>query len=401
MNKEGKKIKTGDKNMPSQIAEQTTAELEPDVPIKKKRGRKKKIKTPEEIEREKNKPKQRRGRKPKSHMIVNKRDISEFINKKDKEETIILNLKVNKDILQEKDDKELIEQFNCNNELEYTPSINYPIGYDNANAFTSLPSNVLNKNNNNNNTNNTNNNNININNNNINNNINTINTINNYNNINNNINNDTNNNTIVYSNPEKNESLQRKNIYSSLEGFIDNPNWKNKTNVYCWWCCHVFDNIPFGIPIKYKDEKFHVSGCFCSLECASSYNFNDNNGVQDVWECYSLINLLSQKIGYKDIVKLAPHKVCLKIFGGKLNIDEFRNMTNKNKIINVLDYPMLPTNQQLEEINYNTSNNMNNFIPIDENRIKRIEQKIKLSRNKPLNNNKNTLEHTMNIKISN
>ena len=62
---------------------------------------------------------------------------------------------------------------------------------------------------------------------------------------------------------------------------------------------------------------------------------------------------------------------------------------------------MIPTNQQLEEINYNTQNNMNNFIPIDENRLKKIEQKIKLSRSKPLNNNKNTLEHTMNIKISN
>ena len=63
--------------------------------------------------------------------------------------------------------------------------------------------------------------------------------------------------------------------------------------------------------------------------------------------------MLSQKIGYKDIVKLAPNKVCLKIFGGKLEIDEFRSFTNKNKIINVLDYPMIPSNQQLEEINYN------------------------------------------------
>ena len=29
-------------------------------------------------------------------------------------------------------------------------------------------------------------------------------------------------------------------------------------------------------------------------------------------------------------------------------------------------------NQQLEEINYNTQNNMNNFIPIDENEIARL-----------------------------
>jgi len=89
------------------------------------------------------------------------------------------------------------------------------------------------------------------------------------------------------------------------------------------------------------------------------------------------------------------------MFGGNLEIDEFRNFTNHNKIVNVLDYPMIACNQQLEEINYNVNNNMNNFIPIDENRLKKIEQKIKLSRNKPLSNKKNTLEHTMNIKISN
>lgn len=361
--KEGKKrVKKDNVKMPSQIASVETAEIVPNIPIKKKRGRKKKIKTPEEIEREKNKPKQRRGRKPKSQMIV-KRDISEYINKEEKDETIILNLKIDKNV-EEQHNRQLQEQFNCNSELKYNPSIAYPTGYDNVDTFTSLPSNILN-------------------------NSNVINSNLNESNIN-----DSNN-------LDKSQSVEKKNIYSSLESFIDNPSWKNKTNLLCWWCCHKFDNPPFGIPIKYKKDKFHVSGCFCSLECASSYNFNENNGVQDPWESYSLINLLSQKIGYKDIVKLAPNKVCLKIFGGKLEIDEFRSFTNKNKIINVLDYPMIPSNQQLEEINYNTNNNMNNFIPIDENRLKRIEQKIKLSRNKPLNNNKNTLEHTMNIKISN
>tara|TARA_B100000401_G_scaffold390587_1_gene296896 strand:+ start:267 stop:1310 length:1044 start_codon:yes stop_codon:yes gene_type:complete len=346
--KEGKKkVVTDNVNMPSQTASHDTKEIISDIPIKKKRGRKKKIKTPEEIEREKNKPKQRRGRKPKSQMIV-KKDISEYINKKDEEETIILNLKI--DNPEKIVNKELENQFDFNNGLKYEPSIKYPSAYDNIDNFSSIPSKI-----------------------------------------------------------DKNDIdkkidsniIEKKKTYHCLEDFIENKNWIKKTNVLCWWCCHSFDNPPFGIPIKYKNNKFHVTGCFCSLECASSYNFYENNTIQDVWECYSLINLLSQKLEYKNIIKLAPHKVALKVFGGKLEIDEFRNFTNSNRIVNVLDYPMIPNNQQLEEINYNTENNMNNFIPIDENRLKKIEQKIKLSRSKPLNNNKNTLEHTMNIKISN
>jgi hypothetical protein len=325
-----------------------SSEIIPDVNIKKKRGRKKKIKTAEEIEREKNKPKQRRGRKPKSQMII-KKDISEYINKKDENETIILNLKI--DNTEDKINDELENQFNFNNGLKYNPSIQSPTAYDNVDNFSSLPSNINKKD--------------------------------------------------LSKKEQSNSLIETKNTYNCLEDFIENKNWIKKTNILCWWCCHSFENSPFGIPIKYKNNKFYVTGCFCSLECASSYNFYENNTIQDVWECYSLINLLSQKLEYKNIIKLAPHKVSLKIFGGKLDIDEFRNFTNSNKIINTLDYPMIPSNQQLEEINYNTQNNMNNFIPIDENRLKKIEQKIKLSRSKPLNNNKNTLEHTMNIKISN
>tara|TARA_B110000093_G_scaffold183334_1_gene233691 strand:- start:11321 stop:12373 length:1053 start_codon:yes stop_codon:yes gene_type:complete len=329
-----------------------------DVPVKKKRGRKKKIKTPEEIERELNKPKQRRGRKPKSHMIE-KRDISEYINKKDEEETIILNLKIKNP--SEKCNEALECQFNYNTKLINNSSIEYPSAYDNVNSFSSLPSNI-----------------------------NKCNSIDKKENIMRNI--------------DKKEnimnSIEKKNTHTCLEEFIENKKWIDNTNVLCWWCCHTFENKPFGLPIKYKNNKFSVTGCFCSLECVSSYNFNDNNNMLDVWECYSLINLLSQKLNYKNIIKLAPHKISLKIFGGKLDIEEFRNFTNSNRIINVLDYPMIATNQQLEEINYNTQNNMNNFIPIDENRLRKIEQKIKLSRSKPLNNNKNTLEHTMNLKMT-
>jgi len=106
------------------------------------------------------------------------------------------------------------------------------------------------------------------------------------------------------------------------------------------------------------------------------------------------------KINYKNIVKLAPNRTCLKIFGGQMDIDEFRNFRDLDKIINVLEYPMIAVTQQIEEINYNSYDNNNNYIAIDTERIKKLEQKIQLKRTKPLLNKKNTLEHTMNIKIN-
>ena len=55
-----------------------------------------------------------------------------------------------------------------------------------------------------------------------------------------------------------------------------------------------------------------------------------------------------------------------------MSIDEFRTFTESNKIINVLEYPMIAVTQQIEEINYNNDYNKNNYIPIDETRIQKL-----------------------------
>lgn len=38
--------------------------------------------------------------------------------------------------------------------------------------------------------------------------------------------------------------------------------WKEKTDVKCWWCCHNFDTVPLGMPIYYDHtiNKFSVRG---------------------------------------------------------------------------------------------------------------------------------------------
>ena len=332
----------------------------PVVKEKKKRGRKKKIKTPEEIEKENNYKPKRRGRKPKNLINnINEKNSKLILENRDKEETIILNLKIEEN----------------NKDVKY---LDDPVGFDNINNFESLPSKInsmfsIDKNKNNNNQLNKD----------------SVETLENRSNYESDI-------PLLSENSIAHDIDIKKTLINS-----DQIKWKNNTNIACYWCCHSFKNTPFGIPIKYKNDKFYVHGIFCSLECAASYNFSEEKGIQDIWESYNLINLLSSKINYNNIVRLAPKRNCLSMFGGNMDIEEFRNFTKQNKIINVLEYPMISASQQIEEINYDTSSNKSNFIPIDEERIKKLEQKIKLMRRTPLLNHKNTLEHTMNIKISN
>ena len=115
--------------------------------------------------------------------------------------------------------------------------------------------------------------------------------------------------------------------------------WAKNTSVHCWWCCHPFDNPPCAIPNEFKNGVYNVYGVFCSPECAAAYSFDDTRTSTDIWERYTLLNMLYRNV-YSDKhykIKLAPPRQTLKIFGGSLSIKEFRanfqSMTHSYKIV--------------------------------------------------------------------
>jgi hypothetical protein len=175
--------------------------------------------------------------------------------------------------------------------------------------------------------------------------------------------------------------------------------WPSNTSICCYWCCHRFENAPFGIPVNFTNNNFDVFGCFCSLECASSYNFKMHDNIDEMWERYNLINLLYRRLNLGKIVKPAPDRLSLKMFGGYLDISDFRNYFKSNKLVNVNFPPMSSLTQQIEEINDYELNNDYKYIPLDQDRIDKYKAKIMFKRNKPLIN-KNSLESTMNLKYN-
>lgn len=185
-----------------------------------------------------------------------------------------------------------------------------------------------------------------------------------------------------------NTSFLKKNMYDTYTTFINNKEkWPLNSNIHCLWCVHKFDNVPCGIPIKYKDNKFMLKGCFCSFNCAASYIFDKNE--YDKWEQYSLLNLLYSKIFKKsEKIKLAPDRELLKIFGGILDIIDFRNnFTNINIEYKLYLPPLIAIIPKVEETKIN---NENNFIPINENLLNHAKV-----------NTSNDLNSFMDIKIKN
>lgn len=163
------------------------------------------------------------------------------------------------------------------------------------------------------------------------------------------------------------------------------------TNICCWWCTYPFECLPTYLPEKYHNGNFHVSGCFCSFNCAGAYNMYLKD--DKVWERYSLLKLLYYMINRNQIgsindidINIAGPKELLAKYGGPMNIIEFR----KNSKILGREYhklipPFLPVNYGFEEITNSktktTNPNLSNLIYSSSK-----SDGIVIKRNKPINN---------------
>lgn len=110
-----------------------------------------------------------------------------------------------------------------------------------------------------------------------------------------------------------------------------------KSEIACWWCCHTFDSIPRFFPTKYDPlrDRYKVSGNFCSWQCAKAFMLDNNKSNMS-----SVLTSMIKKIhGRSYIIKPAPPRQSLKIFGGKLSIEEFRN--SKEELYDVCESVMI------------------------------------------------------------
>jgi hypothetical protein len=200
----------------------------------------------------------------------------------------------------------------------------------------------------------------------------------------------------------KHNRIVKKSLKNIMYEFINANNdktWPESTNTHCWWCCHQFDGIPCALPEYYKKDKFYVNGCFCSFNCTASYNFSKND--DDIWERYSLLNLMYKKLYNKySKINLAPPREILKMFGGYMSIEEFRENSLKNeKTFVLIKPPLISIISKIEE-NISTNKNIkNNFPVVNENILNKTQNNLKLKRNKPVTNPNSTLQSFMDLKI--
>lgn len=194
-------------------------------------------------------------------------------------------------------------------------------------------------------------------------------------------------------NNKYNSNTDKFNVLTHLGTSLNGIRWVEKTEVACLWCCHQFTNTPWGIPFKFSNDKFQLFGNFCMPNCALAYILQNYKDDDYLWEKVALLNLLFFKVcGQYQNITPAFDKMALKMFGGTLEIEEYRSIVGENEKSYSIEFP--PCNTiipMLEEI-YKKTNLNNTFIPVDKSRIQVANNELKLKRSKPVVNHKNTLD---------
>ena len=112
----------------------------------------------------------------------------------------------------------------------------------------------------------------------------------------------------------------------TLLGHHTNVNvYPESTEVWCHNCAHPFSGIPVMLPTRQcaRSGRFEVHGTFCSFNCAKRRALDLN--LPRSMEYCALLSLMHKKVtGERARVVPAPPKIALKVFGGTMDIDEYR-----------------------------------------------------------------------------
>jgi len=207
--------------------------------------------------------------------------------------------------------------------------------------------------------------------------------------------------------------LKKVKILKMVQADDNKKEWETCSDLACFYCTEKFQTMPVGIPLRHNRGKYYCRDNFCSFNCAAAYIFSgfDTRYHFKKWEYYSLLCLLAKEINEKiDVdngknkkiiyVKLAEDRNLLKKFGGPLTIEEFRKQFNfLDKKYSLLYPPISCMYPQTEVAHYVSIHRQKAMLLNNENRFQELND-LRLKRDKPLLQKKNTLEEYMSLKIS-
>lgn len=205
--------------------------------------------------------------------------------------------------------------------------------------------------------------------------------------------------------PESNQPIDFYNLKETLLiQYKDTSEVKKipeSSDSACYWCCHSFSNRPVVLPIRDTGEHLIVMGNFCCPECAMAYLFDIHQDSHTRWEQLSLLNRIYTEACNGKITP-APPRTVLRLFGGSLSIQEYRQLIQSHKVrVDVHLPPMVSilATMDTKPIDFYDANITKNVSETVKERLQKAEEVLRLRRTKPLKAWESTLDACINLKI--
>jgi len=161
----------------------------------------------------------------------------------------------------------------------------------------------------------------------------------------------------------------------------------------CFWCCHSFVGNTFVLPISYEAYKniYTCEGNFCAPECALAYLYAEytiSDGTR--WNRHALLNHLYESL-YTSGISPAPPRTLLRMFGGPLDIEQFRDYSAGTNDIVLSSMP--PIRMAFPSMNIQGPlRDIKKYVSLSNDVVEKASESLRLKRSNPVHVNIPTLD---------
>ena len=165
----------------------------------------------------------------------------------------------------------------------------------------------------------------------------------------------------------------------------------------CFWCCHPFPHTPCVLPLSYDayEMMYTCEGHFCSPECGLAYLYAEPNVADGTrWSRHALLNDMYRTLYTKRFLIRRPPRATLRLFGGPLSTEQFREQTAFGDEIVSVQLPPL----RLHVPSMNTQGpvrDVKKFVALSQETVDKASKELRLKRSKPVHANVATLDKCM------
>lgn len=177
---------------------------------------------------------------------------------------------------------------------------------------------------------------------------------------------------------------------------------RTKSPVYshttaCLWCCHPFAWKSSVLPVSYDayENMYACEGHYCSPECAMSYLYADPT-LSDVarWTRHALLSDVYRKLYTTRELTQAPPRQTLRMFGGALDIEQFREYTANSEDMVAVQLPPLRLHMPTMNVQ-GPVRDVKKFVALSQDTVDKANKELRLKRSKSVHTNAPTLDKCM------